>query len=198
VTGHEYLRRLGGDGIQTPVWRQGNTIAGTVRLHDPLTRQGEPGAFRNKLLNAFNTHSGKAVLLKTPWNFPGWSEFYAAAQPRLEKQELWITNGRINEVWQSGFDDLRKPYTAARGLPQILFINPEDARRRGIESGDRVRVSNDTVYVQTGMPLGVTEHEMNFNGLLAAGHIRVTQGSFEAVAMLDPGMRPGVAKGGVR
>ena len=196
VTGHEYLRRLGGDGIQTPVWRQGNTIAGTVRLHDPLTRQGDPGAFRNKLLNAFNTHSGKAVLLKTPWNFPGWSEFYAAAQPRLEKQELWITNGRINEVWQSGFDDLRKPYTAARGLPQILFMNPEDARRRGIESGDRVRVSNDTVYVQTGMPLGVTEHEMNFNGLLAAGHIRVTQGSFEAVAMLDPGMRPGVAKAG--
>jgi anaerobic selenocysteine-containing dehydrogenase len=103
------------------------------------------------------------VLLKTPWNFPGWSEFYAAAQPRLEKQELWITNGRINEVWQSGFDDLRKPYTAARGLPQILFMHPEDARRRGIESGDRVRVSNDTVYVQTGMPLGVTEQEMNFN-----------------------------------
>ena len=91
---------------------------------------------------------------------------------------------------------MRKPYTAARGLPQILFMNPEDARRRGIESGDRVRVSNDTVYVQTGMPLGVTEHEMNFNGLLAAGHIRVTQGSFEAVAMLDPGMRPGVAKAG--
>ncbi|MBK7022897.1 MAG: hypothetical protein IPH41_05060 [Sulfuritalea sp.] len=86
------------------------TIAGTVlpaRSADPAG--AEPGAFRNKLLNAFNTHSGKAVLLKTPWNFPGWSEFYAAAQPRLEKQELWITNGRINEVWQSGFDDLRNP-----------------------------------------------------------------------------------------
>jgi arsenite oxidase large subunit len=78
----------------------------------------------------------------------------------------------------------------------MLFIHPDDARPRGIENGDRVRVSNDTVYVQTGMPLGVAADEMHFNSLLAAGHIRITQGSFEAVAVLDPGMRPGVAKAG--
>lgn len=196
LTGHEYLRRLGGDGIQTPIWRRGDGIAGTVRLHDPAASQDTPGVFRGKLASAFNTHSGKAVLLKTPWDFPGWSEFYAAARPRADKHELWITNGRVNEVWQSGFDDVRKPYTASRGLPQMLFMHPEDARARGIASGDRVRVSNDTVYVLAGMPLGVAADEMHFDSLLAAGHVRVTQGSFEAIAVLDPGMRPGVAKAG--
>ena len=57
-------------------------------------------------------------------------------------------------------------------------------------------MTNDTVYVQTDMPFGVAEHDMHFNSLLAAGHIRGTQGSCEAVAVLDPGLRPGVAKAG--
>jgi len=196
LPGHEYLRRLGGDGIQTPVQRSPAGIVGTQRLHDDRGDPFDGGIWRSKLMRAFNTHSGKAVLLKSPWNFPGWSEFYEAAKPRPEKNELWITNGRINEVWQSGFDDLRKPYTAGRGLPQMLFMNPRDAESRGIGSGDRVQVVNDAVYVQTGMPLGVMESDLNFNSLMAAGHVRIVEGRFEAVAVLDPGMREGVAKAG--
>ncbi|MBI3148412.1 MAG: molybdopterin-dependent oxidoreductase [Betaproteobacteria bacterium] len=196
TTGHALLARMGSDGIQTPVRRAHGRLFGTPRLHDPDNALADANAWRNKLIQAFNTHSGKAVLLKSPWNFPGWSEFYEAAKPRPEKNELWITNGRVNENWQSGFDDLRKPYTAARGLPQMLFMNPEDAAARGIASGDRVRVVNDTVYVLTGMPVGVESTDQHFKALLAAGHIKVTQGDFEAVAILDPGMRQGVAKAG--
>ncbi|MBK9574369.1 MAG: hypothetical protein IPO43_17445 [Rhodoferax sp.] len=80
--------------------------------------------------------------------FPGWLRFYDAAKPRADKHELWVTNGRINEVWQSGFDDRRKPYTAARGLAQLLFMNEQDAKARGIANGDTVRITNDTVYVR--------------------------------------------------
>jgi arsenite oxidase large subunit len=196
LSGHEFLRRLGGDGIQTPVRRSMTGIVGTPRLHNDQDDPFDAGAWRSKLVRAFNTHSGKAVLLKTPWDFPGWREFYEAARPRPEKNELWITNGRINEVWQSGFDDLRKPYTAGRGLPQLLFMNPRDAEARGIGNGDRVRVVNDTVYVQTGMPFGVAEDDLYFDRLLAAGHIRAAEGSFEAIVALDPGMREGVAKAG--
>jgi len=196
LSAHELLRRLGPDGIQTPIRRLHGQLIGTPRLHDPALAPSDGQTWRSKLIHAFNTHSGKAVLLKSPWDFAGWREFYEAAQPRPEKQELWITNGRINEVWQSGFDDLRKPYTAARGLPQMLFIHPQDAAPRGIANGDRVRVVNDAVYVQTGMPLGVEASDQHFQAMLAAGHIRVTEGSFEAIAVLDPGLRPGVAKAG--
>ena len=196
LSGHELLRRLGPDGMQTPIRKVQGQLMGTLRLHDPALTPADAQSWRSKLIHAFNTHSGKAVLLKSPWDFPGWQEFYEAAQPRAEKQELWITNGRINEVWQTGFDDLRKPYTAARGLPQMLFIHPQDAADRGINNGDRVRVVNDTVYVQTGMPLGVESPDQHFRALLAAGHIRITQGSFEAIAVLDSGLRPGVAKAG--
>jgi arsenite oxidase large subunit len=196
LPGHEALRRLGPDGIQTPVRRTGERLIGTVRLHDPDQALPDADRWRTRLLQGFATHSGKAVLLKAPWDFPGWSEFYAAARPRADQGELWITNGRIDEVWQSGFDDRRKPYTAARGVVQMLFIHPRDAAARGISHGDLVRVSNDAVYVQTGMPLGVQAHEQHFDALLAAGHIRVTRGSFEAVAVLDDGMREGVAKAG--
>ena len=42
----------------------------------------------------------------------------------------------------------------------------------------------------------VAEAIRSADALLAAGHVRVAQGSFDAVAVLDPGMRPGVAKAG--
>ena len=196
VRGHDALRRLGPDGIQTPVRRVGDTLHGTPRLHDPTQAVPDGDRWRTKLLHGFATHSGKAVLLKAPWSFPGWSEFYAAARPRADKGELWITNGRVNEVWQSGFDDRRKPYTAARGAPPLLFMHPNDAAARGIANGDRVRVTNDAVYVQTGGGLGVLPQDQHFDALLAAGHIRVTTGQFEAVAVLDDGLREGVAKAG--
>ena len=199
---HELLRTLGGDGIQTPIHRVGDNLAGTQRLHDASLAAGTTqaastsGAWRTRLQHCFNSHSGKALLLKTPWEFPGWLQFYNAVKPRADKHELWVTNGRINEVWQSGFDDRRKPYTAARGVAQLLFMNEQDAKARGIANGDTVRITNDTVYVQQGMFFGVAADDLDFNSLLAKGHIKVAQGSFEAVAVLDPGMRAGVTKAG--
>ena len=53
-------------------------------------------------------------MLKSPWKFAGWIQFFNAVKPRPEKNEIWVTNGRVNESWQSGFDDLRKPYLSQR------------------------------------------------------------------------------------
>ena len=195
IKGHEMVRSLGTTGIQTPIRLRDGQLVGTQRLHDPTNDWGEIEGVdvQTKTLYAFGTHSGKALLLKSPWKYPGWMQFYEAIKPRADRDEIWITNGRFNETWQSGFDDLRKPYLAQRWPDSGIVIHPDDAKAQGIESGDYVEVVNDTVYVQTGQPQGVLGNDQNFDDLLRAGHIRVTEGRFVAVAIVSDEMRPGVA-----
>ncbi len=194
--GHDKLRDLGTTGIQTPIRLRDGQLIGTARLHDPDNDWGDiEGVTRDqKWLYAFNTHTGKANLLNTPWTNDGWSDFYAAIKPRPEKGEIWVTNGRVNEQWQSGADDMRKPLLQARWPHPPIFVNPDDAAPEGIESGDFVEIVNDTVYVQTGSPIGVKPDDLSFTRLMERGHIKVTEGRFTAVAIVTDEMRPGVAK----
>ena len=195
IKAQELLRTYGTTGIQTPIRVRDGKLVGTQRLHDPNNNWGEIEEAEVQIasLYAFNTHSGKAILLKSPWKFSGWIQFYDAVKPRLEKNEIWVTNGRFNETWQSGFDDLRKPYLSQRWPVAGIVIHPDDAKRVGIESGDVVEVVNDAVYVQTGQPQGVLETDLNFNQLMKDGHIMTTVGKFQAVAIVSDEMRPGVA-----
>ncbi|MBI3055015.1 MAG: molybdopterin-dependent oxidoreductase [Betaproteobacteria bacterium] len=193
----ELLRTYGTGGIQTPIRMKDGKLIGTPRLHDPANDwdEIEGPEVKRQWLHAFNTHSGKAILLKSPWKFAGWIQFYDAVKPRAEKSEIWVTNGRINETWQSGFDDLRKPYMSQRWPYPFLIVHPNDAKKKGIESGDFVQVHNDTVYVQTGQPQGVLDADLNFNNLMKDGHIKTTEGQFVAVAIVSDEMREGVAMG---
>lgn len=195
VRGHEALRSLGTTGIQTPIRVVDGELVGTKRLHDPENDWGEIEGVTadQKWLYAFGTHSGKAVMLRTPWENDAWSDFYEAVKPRADKGEIWITNGRVNETWQSGFDDRRKPYLAQRWPWPYIFIHPDDAAPHGIESGDLVEGYNDTVYVQTGRPIGVYEDDLSFTKLMEDGHIETTEGQFVAVAIVSDEMRKGVA-----
>ncbi|MBI1367143.1 MAG: arsenate reductase (azurin) large subunit [Planctomycetes bacterium] len=195
VRAHELLRAYGTEGLQTPIRVRDGKLVGTPRLHDPNNQHGEiEGAtVQRKWLTAFNTHSGKAVLLKSPWDFSGWIDFYEAVKPRRDKGEVWITTGRVNETWQSAFDDLRKPYLMQRWPYPFIFIHPDDAAPKGIESGDFVSAYNDTVYIQTSQPQGVLDDDLTFTTLMRRGHIQVTEGQFTAVAIVSDEMRQGVA-----
>lgn len=196
VKGHELLRTMGTTGIQTPIRVREGKLVGTQRLHDPANNWGEmeSAEVQQRFLYAFNTHSGKAILLKSPWKFAGWYQFFEAVKPRAEKNEIWVTNGRINETWQSGFDDRRKPHLNQRWPDNFIIINPADAKKRGIESGDWVEIHNDTVYVQTGQPQGVLDADLTFNQLMKDGHIKVAEGRFRAVAIVSDEIKEGVAK----
>jgi arsenite oxidase large subunit len=187
---HELLRAYGTEGIQTPIRMVGGALVGTKRLHDSTLQLGPPEGptTHPKWLTSFNSHSGKAVLLRTYWE--DFQDFWEAVRPRGE--ELWVTNGRINELWQSGYDDLRRPYIMQRWPYQFLEIHPDDARARGIESGDLVVIDNDNVLVQTGGYLGVEERDLTFTELRKAGHIKSTTGSFTAVAMVTDAVKRGV------
>ncbi|MBI2881047.1 MAG: molybdopterin-dependent oxidoreductase [Candidatus Tectomicrobia bacterium] len=188
--GHDLLREYGTTGIQTPIRMVNGQLVGTKRLHDETLQLGTPEGptTHPKWLTAFNTHSGKAVFLKSHWE--DFSDFFERVTPR--GNELWVTNGRINELWQSGFDDTRRPYIMQRWPEQFLEIHPQDARARGIESGDRVAVENDDVLVQTGGYVGVEDRELTFTELMKAGRIKTSKGSFTAVAMVTDAVRPGV------
>ena len=152
--GHELLREMGSTGIQCPITRRGNALQGTVRLHE----------------TGFSTESGKAIFPTGDWN--NVKPFQDDFAPQGD--ELWVTNMRVNEHWQSQYDDLRIPYRWQMFPANFLEIHPDDARTRGIESGDLVSVENDRVLTQTG------------------GRAR---GRFEAVAYVTDQVRPGVTCG---
>ena len=109
---------------------ENGSLTGTSRLHE----------------DGFGTKSGKAIFPRGDWsNVEPFQQQFAP-----QGDELWVTNMRTNEHWQSQFDDSRIPYRWERFPANILEINPTDAAARGIESGDWVEVKNDNVLTQTG------------------------------------------------
>ena len=191
---HDYLRTLGTTGLQTPIFLDGDKIVETKRMHDHWrTDIPETGpsasAIINKRMTAFKTQSGKLNLVKSPWKL--WSDFYDFMTPKGD--ELWVSNGRINEIWQSGFDDTeRRPYITQRWPQNFMEIHPDDAKKRGIESGDMVTIESNRVPVQTSFNLGVKSGEMWFSGLMKRGHIKLASGQFTAVAIVTPQTKKGV------
>ncbi|MBI3977882.1 MAG: arsenate reductase (azurin) large subunit [Chloroflexi bacterium] len=188
--GHEVLRELGTEGIQTPIRWVNGRMEGTVRLHDSTLELGSPEGptVHAKWLTQFNSHSGKALLLKSPWELFG--DFYQRVTPNPAKGELWLVTGRVNEVWQSGFDDHRKPYIHNRWPDTWVDIHPDDAARYGIESGDVVRLFSDDILIQTGGWVRVKDH--TFTDLQKAGLIRQGRGDVTAVAIISDDVAPGV------
>jgi arsenite oxidase large subunit len=139
-------------------------------------------------LTQFNSHSGKALLLKTQWEL--FSDFFERITPNASKDELWLTTGRINEVWQSAFDDKRKPYINNRFPDTWVEIHPTDAKKYGIESGDIVHMTNDDVLIQTGGWIRVKGYK--FGDLVKDGLISQGKGEADAVAVVTEDVRPGV------
>ena len=165
-------------------------LVGTKRLHDSTLELSAPQGptVHRKWLTHFSTHSGKAVLNKSPWEW--FSDFYERITPKGD--ELWLTNGRMNEVWQSAYDDSRKPYISQRWPTTHVEIHPEDARPRGIESGGEVLMENDDILIQTGGFSLVKGDEFLFSKLEENGLIRRGRGRSKGVAIVTDAVRPGV------
>ena len=56
------------------------------------------------------------------------------------KHRFWINNGRVNEVWQTGYHDMYNEFVSDRWPMAFVEINPDDARALGVASGDVVEV----------------------------------------------------------
>jgi arsenite oxidase large subunit len=122
---YDLLRKLGNNGIQTPVRIVRGTPVGTVRLHGD---------------GRFATPSGKARFIPAPRPWPG----YAAKVARQRKQyRFWINNGRSNHIWQTAYHHQLIPFYQGRFPIPFLQMHPDDARQLGIASSDLVELSND-------------------------------------------------------
>ncbi len=190
---HEKLDEYGTDGIQAPViMRADGTLEETLRLHDVsrvLPPEGPVGANRfPKTLTHFKSQTGKCNIQKSPWSL--FSDYWEWMRPRDD--ELWCTSGRINERWQSGFDDRRRPYIVQRWPENWVEIHPDDAAERGIENGDYVMIYSDRVPNQVGTIIGVEPSDFQFSSLLENGHIELSEAAITAVAMVTPAIKRGV------
>ncbi len=126
---HDVLREYGTTGIQTPVKIEGNTPVGTVRMHAEMDFKG-PGGKSNFVHVDLQAIRDRNDLLGP------------------NSDEFWVLTGRVNHLWQSLYDDLRKPHLIQRYPVSFLEISPEDARRLGVVSGDMVAVESDRVRTQ--------------------------------------------------
>ena len=201
---HQKMREFGTDGIQGPVFYNYDTkeLVGTKRLHDTELRNdkkqlakmglenGPKGAnVLKKELTGFKSQTGKVNLQKHPWEL--FSDFYEWLKPKGD--ELRFTNGRINEIWQSGFDDVeRRAYVSQRWPENWVEIHPDDAKARGIESGDQVMMYSDRVAGFKDTILGVGGKDFQFSELMKNGHIELTKAAVTAVAIVTPAVKKGV------
>jgi len=131
VRGHDLLASYGTTGIQTPINLASGELEGTKRLHTART---------------FKSDSGKANFVFADW--PAVAARNASLGPTGD--EVWVTNMRVNHLWNNLFDFVRRPDAIKRWPANILQINPSDATGRGISSGDLLRIDSDSVRDQLG------------------------------------------------
>ena len=192
-THQEKLGEFGTNGIQGPVLMLADgSLEETKRLHDVnrvLPENGPAGGtVFNKKLTHFNTQTGKCNLQKSPWSL--FSSYWEWLKPR--EGEIWMTAGRINERWQSGYDDRRRPYIVQRWPENWIELHPNDAARYGVESGDYALLHSDRIPVQKDTIIGVEGDDFDFAALLQNGHIELTRAAITAVVIVTPAVKEGV------
>jgi len=136
----------------------------------------------------FKSQTGRVNIQKHPWSL--FSDYWAWMKPKGD--ELWHTNGRINEVWQSGFDDVdRRAYISQRWPENWTEIHPDDAAKRGIESGDQVMLYTNRVPNFKATIKGVHGSDFNFADLMKNGWIELDEAAVSAVAIVTPHVKKG-------
>jgi len=121
---HDYLASLGTTGLQCPIQRDGNSLKGTVRLHE----------------GGFSTKSGKALFVRADYR-----ELVMSREAELAPRpgELFITNRRFGTNWSSLVEDARNPYRVSLMPENNLQVHPVDAAALGLADGDSVLVTTD-------------------------------------------------------
>ena len=117
------LKAAGNNGVQLPIKEVKNgKLIGTEMLYT----------------EKFGTDDGLAHFKPSPWN-----GFFKAVQTQKDKYRFWVNNGRVNEIWQTGYHEQFAADAKQRWPMAPLEINPDDAKELGIASGDIVELFND-------------------------------------------------------
>jgi nitrate reductase NapA len=121
-------------GLRWPVVDNKETLWRFREGYDPYVKKGEGVKFYGK-------PDGKAWIFALPYQ-------PAAEQPDAEF-DLWLSTGRVLEHWHTGTMTRRVP-ELYRSMPDAwLYMHPEDAKKRGLQRGDTVKVSTRRGEVTT-------------------------------------------------
>ncbi|MCU7884731.1 MAG: nitrate reductase catalytic subunit NapA [Candidatus Thiodiazotropha sp. (ex Lucinoma annulata)] len=113
------------DGKET-LWRFREGYDPHVKAFNPNVKKGDVYFYGKK--------DGRANIIFAPYEPP-------AEQPN-EEFDLWLCTGRVLEHWHSGSMTQRVP-ELYRAVPDaVVFMNPNDARKRKLQNGSKVKISN--------------------------------------------------------
>jgi arsenite oxidase large subunit len=128
-TAYDIMSELGTNGVQLPARLDADgKVIGTPRIHTN---------------GKFDSKSSKAMFLNVGWDTA--EAIWDRLKPDPAKGEFWLINGRIEEIWQTMYTDLRKPEVFERWPSNIVEINPDDAKKLDIVSGDLISLSSDRI-----------------------------------------------------
>ena len=112
-------------GLRWPVVDNKETLWRFREGYDPYVKKGE-------VLKLYGKPDGKAWIFALPYQ-------PAAEMPDAE-YDLWLSSGRVLEHWHTGSMTRRVP-ELYRAMPDAwLYMHPEDAKKRGLQRGDTVKV----------------------------------------------------------
>lgn len=120
-------------GLRWPVVDGKETLWRFREGYDPYVKKGEDFRF-------YGHKDGKAVIFALPYQDP----------PEMPDKEfdLWLCTGRVLEHWHTGSMTRRVP-ELHRAVPEaVVFMHPDDAKKRGIQRGMKVKVASRRGEIQ--------------------------------------------------
>jgi nitrate reductase NapA len=113
-------------GLRWPVVEGKETLWRFREGYDPYVKKGEGVKF-------YGHPDGKAIVFALPYQDP-------PEKPDAE-YDLWLCTGRVLEHWHTGSMTRRVP-ELYRAMPDAwIYMHPEDAKKRGLQRGDTVKVA---------------------------------------------------------
>ena len=114
-------------GLRWPVVDGKETLWRFREGFDPYVKKGEGVAF-------YGHKDRKAVIFALPYQ--------PAAESPDKEFDMWLSTGRILEHWHTGTMTRRVPELYKSFPDAVVFMNPDDAKARGLQRGMEVKVAS--------------------------------------------------------
>ncbi|MFC3149590.1 nitrate reductase catalytic subunit NapA [Litoribrevibacter euphylliae] len=121
-------------GLRWPVVNGKETRWRFIEGEDPYVKEGTGYQFYGKPDN-------KAIIFALP--------FEPAAEAPDNEYDLWLCTGRVLEHWHSGSMTQRVPELYKAVPNAVCYMNPEDAKKRGLRRGDEIKVVSRRGEIRT-------------------------------------------------
>ena len=118
-------------GLRWPVVDGKETLWRYREGYDPFVKKLNPKAKKGEVY-FYGQKDGKANLIFAPYEPPH--------ETPNEEYDLWLCTGRLLEHWHTGTMTNRVPELHKAAPDALVYMNPNDARKRGLRNGAKVKI----------------------------------------------------------